>query len=104
MKELKMEVNDGMNVAASGNHTPSGSGNKNYPYNVLKILREERDALVNQRNHRKQKIKFCEGQENIWKEQRLKVRDELIEINQTIIEANVKIKIELEKINDIAEQ
>tara|TARA_Y100001973_G_C5201298_1_gene337887 strand:- start:3598 stop:3879 length:282 start_codon:yes stop_codon:yes gene_type:complete len=92
-----------MNIAPSGNNTPSGSGNKNYPYNVLKILREERDNLVNQRNHRKQKMKFCEDQEDIWKQQRLKFREELIGINESIIDANIQIKIEIEKINDIAE-
>ena len=88
--------------AASSGVSPSGE--LKYPYNVIALLREERDNLIRLRNTEKGRIKICEREESSWKRNRMQYRNNLKNINISIIEANEKIKNELDKIDDLTEE
>tara|TARA_Y100001938_G_C7844701_1_gene307828 strand:- start:141 stop:503 length:363 start_codon:yes stop_codon:yes gene_type:complete len=90
---------------ASGNwpYAPP-SGELQYPYNVIALLREERDDLIKLRKEEKNKIKICEREEARWKQNRMQYRNSLKNINIDIIESNEKIKAELDKIDDLTEE
>tara|TARA_R100000008_G_scaffold86760_1_gene81427 strand:- start:657 stop:944 length:288 start_codon:yes stop_codon:yes gene_type:complete len=93
-----------MNPFPTPSGSPEPSGQLQFPYNVLALLREERDKLIKDRNTQKGRIKICEKEEARWKQNRMAYRNNLKNININIIEANSKIKEELDRMDDLAEE